>query len=438
MSNLATNSAWSRTLFRLTVVLGFLVASLVLFGYFWVNMGGRIPVIAEFGTYQVVFRGKDVNNLVDASEVRIAGVEVGRVTGRTLDTDHARVELSLQPEAALHEGATVRVGIKELLGSSYVEIIDGTGPPIPDGSTLPDAAVLPPVEVHDVINALRPETRVALRGVMQSLGAGTAGRAPEVDQLVAGLGALGREGHTAVDAIALQSEDLKALTREATKVLDTLDTGRGQIATMVRDAQQLTRATSGQRPAIEATVRGLPTLLDSARTASADLAELTGPLGPVAADLRQAAPDLDRALRELPATTTDLRGLLPALDGTLDAAPATLDRIPTLRTDVQPLVPEARTLLQDVNPMLAYVAPYGRDLGAMLANFGASFETRSEEGLHVVRLAPIVDSASLRGYPVPVEKVDPTHWTNPYPKPGQAGQPVPFQGEYPRVERAPR
>ncbi|MBO0878595.1 MAG: MCE family protein, partial [Pseudonocardia sp.] len=362
------------TAVKLGVVLAFVGLCAVLGGYFYVRMGGRIPVIADVGGYRVSFLSNDIDNLLDDADVRIAGVEVGKVTARTAEGDRVRVELTLRPEfAPLHEGAAVRVGLKSLVGASEVQVVDGKGPAIPDGTTLPDQAVGTPVQLHDVIAGLDPKTRQALGGTLRSLGVITDGQAPNVDQLMQGLGRLGREGTTALDALAAQSEDIKALGGEGTRLLDALDTGQGRIAQVVDYSNRLTRATAGQRGALEATMRQLPGTLSSAQTATGELTELSTALGPVASDLHRAAPDLNQALERLPGITGDLRGLLPSLDGTLDEAPATLDRVPTLGTDVRAAVPELRTVLRDANPMLGYLKPYGRDLGAMLASFGASF-----------------------------------------------------------------
>lgn len=423
--------------FRLLVVAAFIGTCAVFFGYFWASAGGHIPGITTKHDYRVAFTTKDTVNLVPSGDVRMAGVVVGEVLERNLEGGHARIVVGLDETAVpLHDGATVRIGMKSLVGSSYVDVVDGNGPEIASGTELPANAVLPSTDLRAVVQGIKPETRKDLGATIQSLGKATGGRQPEIQQLMVGMGRLGRQGHTALDAIAAQSKDLKALTREAKVLIQALDTGRGDIATLVTDAQRLTAATAGQRKAIEATMRGLPGLLRTVNTAAGDITDLSGSLAPIAARLRTASGDLNAALVELPATTRDLRGLLPSLDRTLDAAPGTLSRIPRLGSDVRALVPAARTLLADVNPMLAYLKPYGKDVGAMFANFGASFGFTAEDGLNAVRLAPVFNENSVRGYPLPF--MLPNHWTNPYPKAGTAGDPAPFTGKYPRVEREPR
>ena len=427
-----------RTLWRSLVVLAMVALFAGVFMFFWRNAGGSVPGLTSASGQRLVFRAGDIKTLQVGSDASIAGVVVGSVEGITSEQHSARVVVTLDPDAPqLHQGTTVRVGMESLLGQSYVDIIDGHGPPLPENAVLASAAVTPAVGIDEVLRMLPARTREELRGTLRSLGAATGGTSGQVSQLMSGLGQLGREGHTALDAIAAQSEDLKSLTSEATVLLNALDTGQGRIADVVRDANVLVNATSGQRQSIERTMRKMPRLLGTARTAMRDLHQLSGALAPVASNLRSAAPDLNHALLQMPSVSRDLRGLLPPLNGTLQQAPATLQRVPTLGSDVRRLVPQAHVALRDVNPMLAYLRPYGRDLGALFANFGASMDMRVENGIRPIRLGAILNSGSVRGVPVQ-HSLDPRHWTNPYPRPGQAGNPEPWSGRYPRVERAPR
>ncbi len=413
---------------------GFVAAFLASFMYFWTGTGGEIPGIGD--RYRVVFETNDVDNMVDRGDVSIAGVKVGNAfLERNPDDRQVRVILELDEEVApLHEGVSVRIGVKSLVGASYVDVVDGNGEALPEGTTLPASAVQPTASVDDLLNTLDAHSRKALSATLRSLETSTSGSSAATGQLMEGLGMLGREGHTALDAIAAQSEDLKALTRETAIVLNALDSGRGSIAETVRDANRLTRATDGQRAAIEATMRRLPPLLHAARTATSELPRLSRSLAPVARDLKRAGPPLSRALIRLPAASADLRGLLPSLEGVLDSAPPTFKRVPPVATDVSIFLPEVEMTLRDLNPMLSYFEPYGQDLGALFANWGASMDYTLPNGLRPLRLSGIVDDQSIAGNPL-TKDPNPQNWTNPYPAPGGAADPEPFGGRYPRVQR---
>lgn len=420
---------------RVVALVGFFMVCMAIVVYLVSGTEVRIPLLEEARPYNVSLVMTDVDNLVTAGDVRIAGVQVGEVRSAENVPGGVRVDFELTPEAApLHEGVVVRVGEKSLVGESYLEIVDGQGREVPGGATLPPTAGRPSTQLYDVLAGLDPAARDSLGGTIDSVAGGTAGTRDQVAQAVAGLGNLGREGRTALDAIAAQSKDLTELSRQTTTVLAALDTGQGQIADLVTNADRLTRSTAGQRGSVEETMRLLPGTLGSARTATGKLTEVAGALSPVAADLRSAAPGLSAALQELPATSADLRGLVPALDGTLERAPATLVRVPTFGEDVRNAVPAARTVLSDAVPMLAYLKPYGPDVAAWVSNFNSVLQYTDETGHHYARMQPLINEATPES---PVAGPPLTVSANPIPGAGRGGFPGPT-GDYPRTEAAPR
>lgn len=386
--------------------------------------------------YQVSVVAQDVDNLVQRGRVRIAGVTVGHVETTEVTPEGAKAVISVLPEyAPLHEGATIRIGNRSLVEETYLDLKDGTGPALDSGASLPATAVRTSTQVRDILHSLDQPTRTSLSAMIRSAGPATLGTRQQIDQILAGLGGLGRQGATAVDAIAAQSEDLRSLTRDTTTLLTALDTGQGQIATLVANADRLTAASASQRNAVAATMKRLPGVLTSARVASDRLTDLSGSLQPVARDLHAAAPGLSASLARLPGVSRDLRSLVTPLGNVLDSAPRTLDRVPRFAEDMrEDLIPASRDILQDVNPVLGYLKPYGPEIAAFLANFNAILNYKDEAGNHYWRtfLAPNDASANGPG------KVGALTYYNPIPQPGAGGRPGPFKGEFPRLERQPR
>jgi len=417
---------------RMTVLLTFFAACAVIFAVLLMGTGVRVPVV-DSGEYTSRVVLQDVDNLVTAGRVQISGVRVGQVRSVKQERDGVHVEFSVDDDVApLHEGVHVRLAERSLVGEGYLDVTDGKGAELPSGSTLPTSSVQPSVQLRDVLASFDSASRKELQGLLRSLGKGTAGSQEDVAQLLGGLGGLGNDGNTALAAVAAQTKDLTVLARQATTLMSALDTGNGQIASLVSNANRLTAATAGQRRSIEAVLRQAPGLLDTTRTASSSLVTLSDALGPVAADVREAAPSLTTALTQLPATTADLRGLLSPLSGTLHMAPATLQRVPAADRALRGLFPEARYMLRDINPMLSYIRPYGADLAAFFANFNAVLNYTDENGASYLRLSPMVNDYSVQR---PLRFGALGNYTNPYPGPGSAGKPGPFKGDYPKVKR---
>lgn len=405
------------------------------FAVLWNGSGGQLPWDSD--GYRVSFSTDDVKNLAPAGDVRMAGVLVGRVASLENVDGRARVVLDLDEEVApLHDEASVRIGLKSVIGQQYVEVVDGGDKEIPDGATLPAEAVIPAVDVDELLGTFDEPTREALAGMLTSLDPATRGTREDVDRMLSGLGDLGTGGYTALDAISAQSRDIKQITHDLAILLAALDNGRADLAGLVTSASEITDATSAQAPALEQTIQRLPGLLEAARPALASAEGLGTDLRPFARDLEAAATPLAGSLEALPPATRELRELVGPVDGVLDKAPKTLRKVPATAVALSDLLVQIDSVLRDANPVLAYMRPYRKDIGAFFGNFAAAIDREVENGIQPVQLAVMVNAYSVRGNPVPLEGVAPLVWTNPYPEPGAAATTdETFAGDYPRVER---
>lgn len=415
------------------VVAAFVALCAVIFGYLWLSAGGRLPLISQEG-YRVSVSLPDVDNLVFQSDVRVAGVPVGKIQELTVDGRKAKVTLELNEDVApLHEGATVTVSAKTLIEETYLAVVDGKGAEIPNGSTLPAGSGIEAVQLNDVLTSLDQPTRDNLGKLVRSSGLITTDTRDEVDNLLTGLGGLGREGSGALEAAADQSQDLAELTANTARVLQALDQRQGQIVQLSEDSDKITAAMAAEKANIEELVRTLPPFLDSAQDATNDLQDLSDPLNDVAKNLEDGAVPLTAALKELPATTKELRLLVPDLQRVIDRGPATFTRTPKFVKTARPAVKSISGLLQDVNPMLAYMKPYGPDIAANFRNISLGTSSQDANG-RILRVKTIFSGNSVNSA-APL-KVLGMHF-NPYPDPGLAQDKpgVSFTGNYPHVVR---
>lgn len=419
---------------RLAFVGGFIALCALIFGFLWVNSGGRIPFTGS--GYEVTATMPAVSNTVYFSDVMIAGVKVGKVREVKEHGTTATVKIELNEDVApLHEGATFQIKAKSLVEESYVDVTDGKGAKVSDGHVFPVTSAKEPVALDDLLNSLDAPTRASLTSLVRSSGIATKDSQQEVSEALEGLGDLGREGGTALDALADQSADLQKLTRSSTQVLTALAQRREQLSSLVTAADAVTEATAGQQEDLAATIRALPPVLETARAASGDLTRLATNLSPIAKNLEAAAPDLSAALKELPATSADLRGLLPSLDAVLDKSPETLTKIPTFSGDLESILPPAEAVLADLNPTLGYLEPYGRDLAAWFTNFSQTIATGDVNG-RAFRVMVVASEQSFKGIPFSTN-LGPLDRFNAMPGPGTLQNPGPAREDYPRVEREP-
>jgi phospholipid/cholesterol/gamma-HCH transport system substrate-binding protein len=112
----------------------------------------------------------NVNNLKARSPVRIAGVEVGKVTKVEAVEEGdgaARVTMEIQDKGLpLHEDAELKIRPRIFLeGNFFVDLQPGspTAPELADGGTIPMSQTAAPVQFGDLLAALQSDTREDLQ-----------------------------------------------------------------------------------------------------------------------------------------------------------------------------------------------------------------------------------------------------------------------------------
>ena len=417
----------------LTLVL-FAIVCAGIFGFLWVNSGGKLPLMSQ-RDYVVSVDVPDVGNVVYFSDVMVAGVKVGKVTKVEARGDHARVELALDDNIApLHEGAKLQVRAKSLIEESFLEISDGDGAEVASGSKLPEGSATGPTQLDDVLQTLDGPTREDTRALLRALGTGTKGTKDGVEGAARGLALLGTDGRDVLETLSDQSADIKGIVRNSSRLLSALAERRAATSALVRDSQLITQATAGQQEDLQAVMRTLPPLLTTASSSSKDLERLGVALNPVAKNLTVAAPYLTQALKELPATSRDLRGTMPYLTTVLNSAPTTLKKVPPVASDLDGVLTPANSVLVDANPMLGYLAPYKKDIMAFFTNFNQALKRGDRNGT-VARLMIMANEQSLRGSPLSTN-LGPLDRYNPLPGAGSLAEPGPYGTKpYPRVTR---
>lgn len=427
----------SAPVLRTATVLGFFGGVALLIGFLFAQAGGELPGFSKSYSYKIAFDVPTTANMVEFVDVYTAGVPVGKIdTIKREGAERIRITIKLDDAVTpVHHGATVQISAKALTGQPMVRLVQGTGAEeYPSGSVLPPEAVLPPVQLRDVLAALNKPTRDSMGSLVRSLSTGTDGRQKDVSGIMAGLSDLGKNGDTVLQAVAAQSADLEAMSGQLSQMMDALDVGQGQVAQLVSSANRLTAATADQRAALEDSLRKMPGVLESATAASDDITRLSNSLRPVAADLKGASPDLSAALAELPSAGRDLRESLGPVTDVVDGASPTLQRTGRFKDETVAFVPPATTVLRDLNPILRYIAPYSREVMAFFTNTGAAlhqFDVDGETGLRVK-----VGAGSRSFKPMPIKPPSSLFKQNPYPEPGSLNRPMSsFTGKFPRVER---
>ncbi len=388
---------------QVVTALLFCLSCLGLILFMWLELGGSSPFTAQGYRVHVLFQ--EASSLFPGAQVRISGVNVGRVVAtarRGVDTD-ATVELS-PPYAPLRSDARAILRQKTLLGEMFIALTPGspTARPVPDGGTLAPGRVMSIQPLDEVLNAFDPRTRQRFQQLLLGV-AGTLSE-PGASDLNE---ALGESGPAAAQLQGLlstldgQSQDLRTLVRDSGTVLDAVSRRQSDLQSLVVAGDALLSSTAAHDRGVTRTVQALEPLLSELRLTLAAADRTAGFAAPTLTALQPVAPLLSPALAEALNVAPRLSSFLRELDPFLAVTRRSLPAAQKLLTTALPLMRQLYPAAQQIVPVIAYMSAYRRELVAAMANVGAATQATAPSmvgvPLHYMRFVPVVNNESFVG-----------------------------------------
>jgi ABC-type transporter Mla subunit MlaD len=274
-------------------------------------------------------------NIKPKSPVRIAGVDVGKVTGIQRQGQTGLVKMEIESKGLpIHSDATVKIRPRIFLeGNWFVELQPGTpaAKTLSSGSTLPSTQSSDPVQLDQVLDALNTDTRKNLQEFLIGYGdaltrkpsaADNAEQDPEVREVNAAEAlnktfrrAPASERGTAVINQAVsgtEPHDLSKLVLSLAKVSAALNVHEQQLGELIGNFDAFFRSFASQSSSLQRAVAVLPSSL---RSIDAGLRELNA---------------------ALPSTRTFARDIVPGVKLTPRTVKAALPWIAQLQASLAP------------------------------------------------------------------------------------------------------
>jgi phospholipid/cholesterol/gamma-HCH transport system substrate-binding protein len=430
---------------KIAAITAFVSLSLAVFVLLLKMAGVQLPFETH---YTLSARLPDGLQLVNNADVRSSGVKVGRVVGITSRGSQAQVEMELDDKVLpIYRDARVQIRTKTLVGENYLDVTPGTprAGRLRRGATLPVARAGEAVQLDDILSALDPATRRHIQRTVASLAGGLAGRGGDLNTALAALQPAFQDGSRLMGVLQTQREQLAALVDDAGTVMQAFGERTGAVRTLAVKLRRTAAAAAARDDEIRATLRELPPTLDQARGSVTRLAALSQTATPVVANLTRAATDLAPTVRDLAPAARDTRAMVTQLRQALPDAEPLVRNLRSFATTSQPLAPALDAVLRQVNPALAYLAPYHREFGAFFANVGSAVDTHDALG-NIGRVHAVVSETSAAVWSPAMQRalnaliaaggVSKLHreGVNGYPEPGAVGKPQPPSGNYTRVK----
>lgn len=270
------------------------------------------PLEGDTRTYRAVF--SDAEGVYKGSEVRVAGVRVGKVNSVTLEGGRALVSFDVVTDQRIPADAHLLVRYADLLGGRYLALEPGNGGggTLEAGSTIPLERTRPALELIALMNGFRP--------LFDALDAG------EANQLASELVAVfqGESGTITsllnrVIAVTSELSDrdqvIGELLTNLNAVLATTNEHRDDLRILIGELGKLTSAVAGNREQIASALDGGGALAQSVR---GSLSQITPQLSQDLDSLRAVTGSLNRNQQEIDAVLQGAPDVLTRLNRTLD------------------------------------------------------------------------------------------------------------------------
>jgi phospholipid/cholesterol/gamma-HCH transport system substrate-binding protein len=334
---------------EVAAVAGLMVLALAVAIYILNSQNFRFPLVEESPKHITVeLENAQAVEPGQGQTVRVAGVEVGRISGVEVQNGVAAVDVELDHdyENLIREDATALLRPKTALKDMFIEVSPGTGKVVPEGGRITVANTLPDVDPDEIYAALDADTRPYLKLLVSGAGQGLRGRGTDLRQVFRRFEPVHRDLARITRATARRHDALKRLVHRYGLLLEEIGRHPNDVRRLVNASQAVFDSLAGEQANISTSVALLP---GSLRATERALREVRG-FAPL---LRTTLESLREPVRKLPATNAALRPFLS-------------DTTPVLRNEIRPFVRTARPFTNDLRLAARDVAKAAPDLDRSL------------------------------------------------------------------------
>lgn len=370
--------------------------------FVWTQFGGTIPFAAQ--GYRFHIRFTNAADLVPGDDVRISGIDVGKVVVVKNSGEYTLATLELQRQyAPIASDARAILRLKTLLGEVFVALSPGSAsaPKLPDGGTLPSDQVEPTQPLDKVLDTLNPRTQRNLDRLLAGLSTGLAGRGGALNAALGNAAPTTAELDTLASILNRDRPTVQGLVHDTGVVLRAVSARRSALAQLVNTGDRVLATTAARNRDLTATIDALASVMPPLRTTLTDVHSALSLADPSLRALIPVAPLVAPTLRRLtalgPPAQALLRGALPLIDAAHVALPALTRVGATLPAVLKIVVPVGEQLA----PMVALAKRFTPELISTMVNLAAidsaTFPGSNGQPVRYVRAQPVLSNELLFG-----------------------------------------
>jgi virulence factor Mce-like protein len=388
--------------------------------FLWLSFGGPVPLDPK--GYRVKVDFPEATTLAVEADVRLAGVNVGKVKKKELNKGASTTTVEMEIEeryAPLRDDTKAVLRQKTLLGETYVELAPGSkdADDLKEGSKLPAGAVRETVELDEILRVFDQDTKRYFRQWVQQ-SAEQINEAAEENKAERGVGRIGTAANDLNDALgnlpgfAADGADIlrvlndqegavHRLIRDTGFVFEALNRQRGALRSLIVNSNDTFEAIASRNDALAEMFEIFPTFLDESRFTLARLERFSRNTDPLITDLKPVADKLGPTVRDLGLLAPDLEQLFQDLRPLIRIADSDLPQAERFLRGAIPLFRALHVFLPELNPIIGYANYQQRILGNFLVAGAAATHyqlpsrNQGDPPKHLLAQLGIINSRSL-------------------------------------------
>ncbi|MBV9311525.1 MAG: MCE family protein [Solirubrobacterales bacterium] len=360
------------------VALAFTLSCVGLIVFVWTQFGGTIPFSPQGYRLHALF--KETGLLVPNADVRISGVNVGKVQAVQARGLNSYVTLQVQPQyAPIPSDTRAVLRQKTLLGEAYIELSTGSrsAPKLPDNGVLRASQIEDTQALDQVLGSFDRPTQQNLQALLTGTAEALAGRGQDLNDSIGNLDPAVTELGAVVGELNQQQGNIRELINDGAVVLTTLGSRSSDLQSLITAGDQVFSATAARDGALTATVNALPPFLVQLRSTLLRLNTTLGIARPSLAALRPVAPLLTPALSEVIALSGPAVSLLREAPSLLHDASRALPAITRFSAAFKPALDAILPAARELAPIITFVAHYRLELTGAMSNLMADLAASS-------------------------------------------------------------
>jgi phospholipid/cholesterol/gamma-HCH transport system substrate-binding protein len=357
---------------RILAMAVFALSCFALVMFLWLAFGGPIPLRPEGYRIEVAF--PEAATLAQEADVRISGVNVGKVKTKRLDEGGRRTIAELELEEAfapIPRDTQAILRQKTLLGETYVELSTGNKSAgiLEDGDRLENAQVQPTVELDEIFGAFDEPTRKAFQQWVKGLSKASDGRADEdLNDAFGNFAPFATDGARLLRVLDEQETAVQELFRNTGRVFAAINEREGALRELIVNSNNTFEAIASRDEALAETFAIFPVFLDESKATLARLEGFSRETRPLVNDLKAPADDLGPTVRDLGDLAPDLENLFRDLPYLIRASRRSVPEMERVLQEAEPLFEELHPFFQELNPILSYFNFHQATLAGFISN----------------------------------------------------------------------